>query len=101
DPPPTLTHPRAPTSSPGWLHPRRPIRLIAMAAKPGTSPRGTPDVRTGEAEVHTFRSPTALVVWVVWLLFAVGNWIDIAIQGRDHLSVVAAVILLLATGVIY
>jgi hypothetical protein len=77
-----------------------------MAAKPGTSPRGTPgkgggDVRTGEAEVHTFRSPTALVVWVVWLLFAVGNWIDIAVQGRDHLSVVAAAILLLATGVIY
>jgi hypothetical protein len=77
-----------------------------MAAKPGTSPRGAPDtgggnVRTGEAEVHTFRSPTALVVWVVWLLFAVGNWIDIAVQGRDHLSVVAAAILLLATGVIY
>ncbi len=77
-----------------------------MPAKPGTSPRGTPDmgggdVRTGEAEVHTFRSPTALVVWVVWLLFAVGNWIDIAVQGRDHLSLVAAAILLLATGVIY
>lgn len=72
-----------------------------MAAKPGTSPRGTPDVRTGDAEVHTFRSPTALVVWVVWLLFAAGNWIDIAVQGRDHLSVVAAAILLLATGVIY
>jgi hypothetical protein len=48
-----------------------------------------------------FRSPTAVVVWVVWLLFAVGNWIDLAVQGRDHLSVVAAGVLLLATGAAY
>ena len=48
-----------------------------------------------------FRSPTAVVVWVEWLLFAVGNWIDLAVQGRDHLSVVAAAVLLLATGVAY
>jgi Bacterial PH domain len=48
-----------------------------------------------------FRSPTAVVVWVVWLLFAVGNLIDLAVQGRDHLSVVAAAVLLLATGVAY
>ena len=48
-----------------------------------------------------FRSPTAVVVWVVWLLFAVGNWVDLAVQGRDHLSVVAAAVLLLATGVAY
>ena len=48
-----------------------------------------------------FRSPTAVVVWVVWLLFVVGNWIDLAVQGRDHLSVVAAAVLLLATGVAY
>ena len=48
-----------------------------------------------------FRSPTAVVVWVVWLLFAVGNWIDLAVQGRDHLSVVAAAVLLLATGIAY
>ena len=37
----------------------------------------------------------------MWLLFAVGNWIDLAIQGRDHMSAVAAAILLLATGVAY
>jgi hypothetical protein len=48
-----------------------------------------------------FRSPTAVVVWVVWLLFAVGNWIDLAVEGRDHMSVVAAAVLLLATGVAY
>jgi hypothetical protein len=50
---------------------------------------------------QTFRSPTALVVWVVWLLFAVGNWVDLAVQGRDKTSVVAAAILLLATGIAY
>lgn len=50
---------------------------------------------------QTFRSPLAVVVWIVWLLFAVGNWIDLAVQGRDHGSVVAAAILLLATGVAY
>jgi hypothetical protein len=49
----------------------------------------------------TFRSPTAVVVWVVVLLFVVGNWIDLAVQGRDHLSVVAAAVLLLGAGVAY
>ena len=50
---------------------------------------------------QTFRSPTAVVVWVVVLLFVVGNWIDLAVQGRDHLSVVAAAVLLLGAGVAY
>ena len=49
----------------------------------------------------TFRSPTAVVIWVVVLLFVVGNWVDLAVQGRDHLSVVAAAILLLGAGVAY
>jgi PH (Pleckstrin Homology) domain-containing protein len=50
---------------------------------------------------QVFRSPTAVVVWIVWLLFAIGNWIDLAVQGRDHASAVAAAILLLATGAAY
>jgi hypothetical protein len=50
---------------------------------------------------QTFRSPTAVVVWVVVLLFVVGNWIDLAVQGRDHLSVVAAAVLLLGAGAAY
>ena len=37
----------------------------------------------------------------MWLLFAVANWIDLAVQGRDHTSAVAAAILLLATGAAY
>ena len=54
-----------------------------------------------DSAVQTFRSPTALVVWVVWLLFAAANWVDLAVQGRDHTSVVAAALLLLATGFAY
>ncbi len=54
-----------------------------------------------DSKVQTFRSPTAVVVWVVWLLFAVGNWVDLAVQGRDKVSVVAAAILLLVTGFFY
>jgi hypothetical protein len=61
------------------------------------SRRGT----SADSKVQTFRSPTAVVVWVVWLLFAVGNWIDLAAQGRDHVSLVAAAILLLVTGFAY
>jgi len=50
---------------------------------------------------QTFRSPTAVAVWWVWLLFATANWVDLAVQGRDKESLVAAAILLLATGVAY
>jgi hypothetical protein len=53
------------------------------------------------AERQTFRSPFAVVIWWVWVLFAVGNLIDLAVQGRDHLSVVAAFVLVLITGVVY
>ncbi len=49
---------------------------------------------------QTFRSPLAVVVWIVWLLFAVGNWIDLAVQGRDHGSVVAAYVTALRPRVI-
>ena len=50
---------------------------------------------------QTFRSPTAVILWWVWLLFAAANLIDLAVQGRDYASLVAAAILLLATGGAY
>ncbi len=74
--------------------------MAADSRRPGTAGRARP-AKDQTGQVQTFRSPTALVVWVVWLLFAVANWIDLAIQGRDHLSVVAAGILLLVTGIAY
>jgi hypothetical protein len=79
-------------------------------ASSGSSPRpsvpGAPRPgglrrRPKDAKVQTFRSPTAAVIWGVWLLFATANWIDLAVQGRDHLSAVAAAILLLVTGIAY
>lgn len=78
-------------------------------ARPGTAPgpaaaggqkRGR-NRGSADGTVQTFRSPTALVVWVVWLLFAVANWVDLAVQGRDRTSAVAAALLLLATGFAY
>jgi hypothetical protein len=55
----------------------------------------------GVAEREVFRSPAAVVIWWVWVLFAVGNLVDLAVQGRDHLSLVAVFILLFVTGVVY
>jgi hypothetical protein len=50
---------------------------------------------------QVFRSPIASLIWWIWVLFAVGNLIDLAVQGRDHLSVVAACTLLVVTGIMY
>jgi Bacterial PH domain len=50
---------------------------------------------------QVFRSPIATLIWWVWVLFAVGNLIDLAVQGRDHLSVIAACTLLLITGIVF
>lgn len=50
---------------------------------------------------RVFRSPAAVALWWVWVLFALGNLIDLAVQGRDHLSLVAAVTLIAVTGVLY
>ena len=55
----------------------------------------------GPGSRQAFRSPVAVVVWWLWVLFAVATLIDIAVQGRDHLAVVSVFILLLVTGVIY
>lgn len=50
---------------------------------------------------QAFRSPFAVAIWWLWVLFALGNLIDLAVQGRDHLSLVAAFVLLLVTGIVY
>ena len=50
---------------------------------------------------QVFRSPAARAIWWLWTLFALANLIDLAVQGRDHLSAVAACTLLLVTGIVY
>jgi Bacterial PH domain len=67
----------------------------------GSVPVGRKKRADAASGPQTFRSPTAVVIWWVWLLFAAANLIDLAVQGRDHLALVAAAILLLATGVAY
>lgn len=56
---------------------------------------------SNDAGREVFRSPAAAAIWWLWVLFAVGNLIDLAVQGRDHLALVAAFILLFVTGVVY
>ena len=48
-----------------------------------------------------YRSALAPLTWWVWVAFAAANLIDIAVQGRDRLSVTAAAALLLVTAVAY
>src|SRR5580700_9744415 len=67
----------------------------------GTVPVGRKKRAEATAGPQVFRSPTAVIVWWVWVLFAVGNLIDLAVQGRDHLALVAAAILVLVTGIAY
>jgi hypothetical protein len=64
---------------------------VTQAAKDEKDPGGR----------QVFRSPAAVVIWWLWVLFAVANLIDLAVQGRDHVSVVAAFILLFVTGIVY
>src|SRR5271170_6978446 len=67
----------------------------------GTVPVGRKKRAEATGGPQVFRSPTAVIVWWVWLLFAGANLIDLSVQGRDHISLVAAAILVLATGVAY
>jgi hypothetical protein len=50
---------------------------------------------------QVFRPPAAIVIWWLWVLFAVANLIDLAVQGRDRVSLVAAFILLFVTGIVF
>jgi hypothetical protein len=50
---------------------------------------------------QVFRPPAAVVVWWLWVLFALANLIDLAVQGRDRVSLVAAFILLFVTGIVF
>ena len=67
----------------------------------GSVPVGRAERADAAAGTQTFRSPTAVIMWWVWLLFAAANLVDLAVQGRDHFSLVAAAILVLATGIAY
>ena len=67
----------------------------------GTVPVGRKKRAEATGGPQVFRSPTAVIIWWVWILFAVANLVDLAVQGRDHTSLVAAAILVLVTGIAY
>jgi hypothetical protein len=48
-----------------------------------------------------YRSAMALVVWWVWVAFAVANLADIAVQGHNRFAAEVAAVLILVTGVAY
>jgi hypothetical protein len=72
----------------------------ATAAAPTAGAAGEAEAAKA-AKPQVFRSPVAAAMWWLWGLFAVGNLVDLAVQGRDHVSLVAAAILLVITGVVY
>jgi hypothetical protein len=60
------------------------------------SSRNGPD---GGREV--FRSPGSVVLSCAWFLVAVIVLVDLAVQGRDHAALVAAVVVVAITGMVY
>ena len=63
-----------------------------QAAPPAAGVQPKPDL---------YRSPTAPLVWWVWVAFAAANLADIAVQGHNHFAAQVAAILILVTGVAY
>jgi uncharacterized membrane protein YgcG len=70
------------------------------AGETPAGPAGAGPAGAGPAR-EAFRPPAAVVIWWVWVLFAAGNLVDLAVQGRDHVSLIAAGTLLLITGIVY
>jgi hypothetical protein len=67
---------------------------------PGTS-RLRSAWKTGPDGKTVFRLVPPLVLWWIWVVFAVVNWADLAIQSRDRFGLEVAAALLLATGIMY
>jgi hypothetical protein len=78
-----------PTAASGWrtawsrLNPR-----AGRAAAPVRSRR-------------TFRLPAPIVIWWIWVVFALVNLIDIAFTGRDWYSLLVVAVLAVITGLMY
>ena len=53
------------------------------------------------ARPQVYRRTGPVVVWWIWLAFALINAVDLAIQGPGHFAVVVTAILVAVTGVVY
>jgi Bacterial PH domain len=74
---------------------QQPASQTGQSDPSGGRPAGVPP------KPDLYRSPVAPVVWWVWVVFALANLADIAVQGHDHFAAVIAAILILITGVAY
>jgi hypothetical protein len=68
-------------------------------ARPGNGTAGGQEAQQSTRKV--FRLPGPIVLWWVWVLFAVANLADLAIQGHDRTSLQVSIGLLAVTGAVY
>jgi Bacterial PH domain len=61
----------------------------------------TSDQAVSSAQRKVFRLPGAVVAWWAWVIFAIANLIDLAIQGRGHTAAEVALTLAVITGLAY
>jgi len=54
-----------------------------------------------DSEPEVFRSPGSLILSWAWFVVAVIILVDLAVQGRDHVAVVTAAVILVITGIVY
>ncbi len=71
----------------------------ARSGSPGLPDAGSVGQAPGQREV--FRRGMPVAIWWIWLVFAVANLADLAIQVRGHFAAVVAAILVTVTGVAY
>lgn len=63
--------------------------------------KGMPADKTPVAGRDVYRSTGSVVLWWVWAVFAVAALADLAVQGRDHISLVLAALVAAITGIVY
>jgi hypothetical protein len=54
-----------------------------------------------DSEPEVFRSAGSLILSWAWFVVALIILVDLAVQGRDHVAVVTAVVVLVITGIVY
>ena len=62
---------------------------------------GPPRDESAPAKPEVFRLTGPIVIWWVWLAFAVVNIVDVAVQGSARFAIVVAAVLATITGVAY
>jgi hypothetical protein len=77
------------------------VSAIRRPAEWSWSPPAVFSPQQQPSDRQVFRSAGSVVLWWVWLVFAVASLAAVAIGGRSHSSLVVAVLLVAITGMIY